>query len=139
MLAGIGHTASRIIGRRPEAGLLLLRDLRQLYLMAQESSICWIALGQLAQAVRDQDLLDQVSALHEQLSRAAALPARGKAKPWLLRPSPPTVRRKASVRFPGAVPAGAGVAGQDVEGMMAGRAFTTEHGAVRFAITAAGA
>jgi hypothetical protein len=66
VLAGIRHTASQIIGRRPEAGLLLLRDLRQLFLMAHEASIHWIALGQVAQAVRDHDLLDEVSALHKQ-------------------------------------------------------------------------
>jgi hypothetical protein len=57
---------NNIIGRRPEAGLLLLRDLRQLFLMAQEANIHWIALGQVAQAVRDHELLDEVSALHKQ-------------------------------------------------------------------------
>jgi hypothetical protein len=44
----------------------LLRDLRQLFLMAHEANIHWIALGQVAQAVRDHDLLDEVTALHKQ-------------------------------------------------------------------------
>jgi hypothetical protein len=66
VLAGLRHKASEALGRRPEAGMLLLRDLRQLYLMVQEANINWLALGQVAQAVRDHDLLDEVSALHKQ-------------------------------------------------------------------------
>jgi hypothetical protein len=66
VLSGIRHKASEIIGRRPEAGLLLLRDLRQLFLMAQEANIHWIVLGQVAQAVRDHELLNEVSAQHKQ-------------------------------------------------------------------------
>jgi hypothetical protein len=57
---------SELVGRRPESGLLLLRDLRQLYLMAEEANVHWIALGQVAQALRDHDLLDQVSLLQKQ-------------------------------------------------------------------------
>ena len=45
---------------------MLLRDLRQLYLMAEEVNIHWLALGQVAQALPDHDLLDQVSVLHQQ-------------------------------------------------------------------------
>lgn len=66
VLAGVRHKTSELLGRRPESGLLLLRDLRQLYLMAQEANIHWLALGQVAQAVRDHDLLDEVSGLHKQ-------------------------------------------------------------------------
>lgn len=66
VLAGLRHKTSEMMGRRPEAGLLLLRDLRQLYLMAQEANVHWLALGQVAQAVRDHDLLDEVSDLHKQ-------------------------------------------------------------------------
>jgi hypothetical protein len=64
LLGSLQHTASEMVGRNPDAGLLLLRDLRELYLMAQEASIHWIALGQVAQAVRDPDLLGLVSELH---------------------------------------------------------------------------
>jgi hypothetical protein len=66
VLAGMRHKTSELLGRRPESGLLLLRDLRQLYLMAEEANIHWLALGQVAQAVRDHDLLDEVSDLHKQ-------------------------------------------------------------------------
>lgn len=66
VLAGMRHKTSELLGRRPEAGLLLLRDLRELYLMAEEANIHWLALGQVAQAVRDQQLLDEVSDLHKQ-------------------------------------------------------------------------
>lgn len=66
VLSGLRHKTSELVGRRPEAGLLLLRDLRELFLMAQEANVHWLALGQVAQAVRDHDLLDEVSDLHKQ-------------------------------------------------------------------------
>jgi hypothetical protein len=66
VMAGIRRKTSHLLGPRPEAGLLLLRDLRQLYLLAEEANIHWLALGQVAQALPDHDLLDQVSALHKQ-------------------------------------------------------------------------
>lgn len=66
VMAGIRRKTSELLGRRPEPGLLLLRDLRQLYLMAEEVSIHWLTLGQIAQAVPDHDLLDRISALHKQ-------------------------------------------------------------------------
>lgn len=44
----------------------MLRDLRELYLMAEEADVHWLALGQVAQAVRDHNLLDEVSDLHKQ-------------------------------------------------------------------------
>jgi hypothetical protein len=66
VMSALRRKTSELAGRRPEAGMLLLRDLRQLYLMAEEANVHWIALGQVAQAVRDHDLLDQVSLLHKQ-------------------------------------------------------------------------
>lgn len=66
VLAGMRHKTSELLGRHPETGLLLLRDLRQLYLVAQEANIHWLTLGQVAQAVRDHELLDEVSELHKQ-------------------------------------------------------------------------
>jgi hypothetical protein len=56
-------------GRRREPALLLLRDLRALYLRASEASIDWVMLAQGAQAVRDADLLATVSACHSQTLR----------------------------------------------------------------------
>lgn len=60
------HKSSELAGRRPESGLLLLRDLRELYLKAQGVGLHWIVLGQAARALRDHDLLSEVSALHEE-------------------------------------------------------------------------
>jgi hypothetical protein len=65
-MGAVRHKTYELLGGRTESGLLLLRDLRHLYLMAEAVNIHWILLGQVAQAVRDQDLLDQVSALHQQ-------------------------------------------------------------------------
>ena len=55
---------SDALGRRPEAGLLLLRDLRTLLLAAEEVSITWVMAGQAAKAARDAELLAVVSDCH---------------------------------------------------------------------------
>lgn len=62
----IRHKTSELFGRRPESGLLLLRDLRELYLQAQAVSVHWILLGQVAQAVRDPGLFEEVTTLHKE-------------------------------------------------------------------------
>ena len=64
--AALRHKVSELLGRRPESGLLLLRSLRQLYLQAQEVSFHWIVAGQIAQAVRDGELLAAVDELHRE-------------------------------------------------------------------------
>ena len=38
--------------------MLLLRDLRNLYLGAQEAELAWVILAQVAKAARDRELLD---------------------------------------------------------------------------------
>jgi len=48
---------AQILGRRESPGLLLLNDLRTLYLGAQQAEINWVILAQAAQAVRDPELL----------------------------------------------------------------------------------
>ncbi|WP_037679218.1 hypothetical protein [Streptomyces albus] len=53
-------------GHHTSAGQLLLRDLRHLYLAAQEAGLLWLLLGQVARAVRDQGLLDDVEELHRE-------------------------------------------------------------------------
>jgi hypothetical protein len=65
-LGAVREKTSELLGRRPEPGLLLLRDLRQLYLAAEAVNVHWILLGQVAQAVRDPGLLEEVSALHKE-------------------------------------------------------------------------
>ena len=56
--------SSELLGGRPEAALLLLRDLREVHLQAAAASIDWVLLGQGAQAVRDADLLAVVTSRH---------------------------------------------------------------------------
>jgi hypothetical protein len=60
---------SELLGRRPEAGLLLLSDLRALHVLAAGTSLDWVALGQAAQAARDDELLETVTACHPQTLR----------------------------------------------------------------------
>jgi hypothetical protein len=66
LLERVRRAASSALGREPEAGLLLLRDLRNLFLAAEECSITWVMLGQAAQAARDDELLEAVTKCHEQ-------------------------------------------------------------------------
>ncbi len=53
-----------LAGRAPQSGLLLLRDLQQLFLAAEEVSILWVMAGQAAQAARDAELLEVVTECH---------------------------------------------------------------------------
>src|SRR4051794_290390 len=57
---------STMWGRRPEPGLLLLHDLRELYLRASDNSLAWEMLGQVAQAERKQEVLDLTERCHPQ-------------------------------------------------------------------------
>ena len=68
-LAGAREKLSELAGRRPEAGLLLLRDLRHLHLLYAAASVDWVLLGQSAQAIRDGELLDAVTSCHPQTLR----------------------------------------------------------------------
>jgi hypothetical protein len=69
MLATLRQKASEMTGRRPEPGLLLLRDLRQLHLAAAENSLHWEMLAQAAQATKDTRLLALASACHPRTLR----------------------------------------------------------------------
>jgi len=60
---------AELLGRRPEAGLLLLRDLRRLHVCAAGVSLDWVALGQAAQAAKDAELLATVTACHSETLR----------------------------------------------------------------------
>jgi hypothetical protein len=68
-LATLREKAADAVGRRPEPGLLLLRDLRDLHLAAAGNSLLWEMLAQAAQATRDDRLLQLVSACHPQTLR----------------------------------------------------------------------
>ena len=52
------------VGRRSEAGLLLLRDLRKIYLQAAGLSSDWELLGQAAQGTKDKNLLNLTKECH---------------------------------------------------------------------------
>ncbi len=60
------HRASEVMGRHPGAGLLLLRDLRHLYLLVHAVDVHWVMLGQAAQAIRDQELLAAVTGMQQE-------------------------------------------------------------------------
>jgi cytochrome c2 len=60
---------AELVGRRPESGLLLVRDLRTLHLLYAEASINYVILAQGAQAARDRELLEACSECHEQTLR----------------------------------------------------------------------
>jgi len=60
---------AELAGRRPEPALILLDDLRRLYLLASEASIDWVMLAQGAQAVTDEGLLDTVTRCHDETLR----------------------------------------------------------------------
>ena len=69
LIARARERGSELVGRRPEPGLLLLRDMRDLHLAAARASLAWTVLGQGAQAVSDQELLDTVTACHPETIR----------------------------------------------------------------------
>ncbi|MFK8906178.1 hypothetical protein [Streptomyces sp. YS-3] len=68
-LTTLREKTAETMGRRPEPGLLLLRDLRDLHLAASENSLSWEMLGQAAQASRDAGLLQLVSSCHPRTLR----------------------------------------------------------------------
>lgn len=66
ILERIRHKSAELVGRSEVSGMLLLRDLRDLYLAAQEAEMAWLILSQGAQAVRDRELLEVTTVCHEQ-------------------------------------------------------------------------
>jgi hypothetical protein len=64
LLDAAREKGAEMVGRRPETGLLLLRDLRELYVLASEASINWVILGQGAQAAKDAELLEAIKECH---------------------------------------------------------------------------
>jgi len=58
VMEAVRRRTSEAAGRRPESGVLVLRDLRDLYLAAHETLIAWVIVRQGAMAVRDKELLE---------------------------------------------------------------------------------
>lgn len=68
VLAAVRRKMSEAIGRRESPGLLLLRDLQNLYLAVTECEVQWVLAGQAAQALRDRELLEVVTRCNDQLT-----------------------------------------------------------------------
>src|SRR5919202_2574239 len=85
LLETLRHKSAELLGRSEATGLLLLRDLRNLYLAAQEAEIAWVILAQAAQAARDRELLRVVTECHEEAE------ARGKCLRTRIKESAPQV------------------------------------------------
>jgi len=66
VLAALRQKSTELTGRSEKPGLLLLRDLRHLYLTAQQAEIAWVILVQAAQAIRDAELLSVSETCREQ-------------------------------------------------------------------------
>jgi len=69
LVAGVRRTISKASGRLPQAGALLVDDLRSLYLTAEEVLLDWILLRQGAMAVRDRALLEAVKTQTAEVDR----------------------------------------------------------------------
>ena len=69
LMEALREKGSEMVGRRPETGMLLLRDLRELYLMACGVSADWELLAQAAQGMKDKDLLALAEKCHPQTIR----------------------------------------------------------------------
>jgi hypothetical protein len=61
VMEAVRRRTAEAAARRPESGLLLVRDLRELYLAAQETFVTWVIVHQGAMAARDSELLQVVS------------------------------------------------------------------------------
>jgi len=62
---------SELLGRDKDAGLLLLQDLREIYLKASGVSLDWEMLAQAAQGIKHTDLLDVAKRCHPETLRQA--------------------------------------------------------------------
>jgi hypothetical protein len=70
---GVVDRVTRAIGElvtaRPDSGMALLAELRRVHLAAAAASVDWVVLGQAAQALRDEVLLDLVQECHPETLR----------------------------------------------------------------------
>jgi hypothetical protein len=68
-LAGMREKASEMLGSRPQAGALLLADLRRFLARAADASVTCVILAQGAQAAQDPELLSVATAAHDTVLR----------------------------------------------------------------------
>lgn len=67
--AVVREKATGLLRHPAQPGLLLIEDLRRLYLMAAGNSVHWTILGQAAQAAHDEQLLHIVTQCHAKTMR----------------------------------------------------------------------
>jgi hypothetical protein len=65
LLEKVRRAASDAVGRSEVTSLVLMRDMRDLYLSIQEAEMMWVVLVQVSQAVRDGKLLNVAVECHE--------------------------------------------------------------------------
>lgn len=63
------RTSSQLMGRQELSGMLLLDDLRDVYLTAHRAELAWLILSQGARAARDPELLAAASEGREEAER----------------------------------------------------------------------
>jgi hypothetical protein len=66
LLETVRRKSAEVVGRSEPAGLLLMSDLRDLYLAAQHAELAWVILLQAAKAKRDAELINIVTHCHEE-------------------------------------------------------------------------
>lgn len=69
LMPTIREKTAEAMGHRPEPGLLLLKDLREIHLAAAGNSLYWEMLAQAGQAAKDTRLLDLAASCHPQTLR----------------------------------------------------------------------
>lgn len=71
LLADVRQKAGELVGKRPEPGVLLLRDLRAVHKTAVGVSVDWEVIAQAAQALQDRELLGLAQRCHPDTLRQA--------------------------------------------------------------------
>lgn len=69
LMPTIREKTAEAMGHRPEPGLLLLKDLRDIHLAAVGNSLYWEMLAQAGQATKDTRLLDLATSCHPRTLR----------------------------------------------------------------------
>ena len=64
LMEKVREKASEVLGRRPEAGMLLLADMREIYLAAAGVSVDWELVAQGAQGAKDLELIELAQRCH---------------------------------------------------------------------------
>ncbi len=69
LMKRVREGASELIGRKPQAPLLLLLDLREIHMRAAGVSADWVMLAQAAQGIKDSELLATAQRCHPETLR----------------------------------------------------------------------